>query len=929
MAKKVLLIEYEPRSVERLRGLLPAPEHAVTVAHDGEEGLNAFATSRFDLVLLAGMLPRLPSAEVIREIRKKGGATAPPILLMMSGYKGGNPKADAQRVGAFDILVKPFTDETLLAAVRAAVESTDLGARTMRIPTLNVSSLTSSDIFSDVLEDLGGESPPLVGESPAPLAPVARAPHGTESEVERRLQDTLSGLRKARAAASSTPSARETRLSTDAEIDRMISDTLSGISRPTRKTAPLAPYTAVSPREEAPAPTAPPAPQPVAPAPRLPETAPAISGSGPDRFDQYQIVEKIASGGMAELYKARRSGAEGFEKTVAIKKILPHLADDEQFIAMFADEAKLAAQLNHPNIVHIYDLGKIESGGYFIAMEYVEGRDLRAILEAGRETGSPLPVPLAVYVAAKVASALDYAHRRRDADGGELNIVHRDVSPQNILISYEGDIKLCDFGIAKAASKVSQTKSGALKGKIQYMSPEQAWGKPIDRRSDLFSLGVVLSEMLTGERLFRGDSDMTVLEKVRVAEVAAPSSINPEVPKSLDAIVLKTLAVNSDERHGNASDLLRDLESVLYSYSPAPGSADLAIYLHRLQSEEAAAAEARQREVARAPEEPERKRRSKGTPFARRATGSVPAVSIPSVPPPSPPPAAPIPAKKVSTGSGVFGTFSSKRVEAERKGRKPLFVAIGFAVVLLIGASIWLVQRGVPSLPTPASVTKLPATAIPEAVPTPLPELAGAAAPTPSPAVAMVDPKAVEAEVSRQLAARKKELEQAMQAGRSTRTAAEQVPPATEEEPAPLPSPEPAVVSVEPTLAPTEPPPAIVEVVPTRPPPAVSKEPEVSRGDLVGPGPGVIEPVLVSRPRVVYPPIARQQRVRVAGKVVLLVLVSEEGAVQETRLQQGLPSRSGINEAVISAVKSARFKPATKNGVPVKMWRTVVVDVQP
>lgn len=921
MAKKVLLIEYEPRSVERLRGLLPAPEHAVTVAHDGEEGLNAFSTSRFDVVLLAGMLPRLPSAEVIREIRKKGGATAPPILLMMSGYKGGNTKADAQRVGAFDILVKPFTDETLLAAVRSAEESTDLGARTMRIPTLSVSSLTSSDIFSDVLEDLGGEIP-------APSAPPARAAHGTESEVERRLQDTLSGLRKARAAASATPSARETRLSTDAEIDRMISDTLSGIARPTRKTAPLAPFAAAPPREEAPVPTAPAAPQPVAAAPRPPESAPTISGSGPDRFDQYQIVEKIASGGMAELYKARRSGAEGFEKTVAIKKILPHLADDEQFIAMFADEAKLAAQLNHPNIVHIYDLGKIESGGYFIAMEYVEGRDLRAILEAGRETGSPLPVPLAVYVAAKVASALDYAHRRRDADGRELNIVHRDVSPQNILISYEGDIKLCDFGIAKAASKVSQTQSGALKGKIQYMSPEQAWGKPIDRRSDLFSLGVVLSEMLTGERLFRGDSDMTVLEKVRAAEVAAPSSINPEVPKSLDAIVLKTLAVNSDERHGNASDLLRDLESVLYSYSPAPGSADLAIYLHRLQSEEAAAAETRQREVARAPEEPERKRRSKGTPFARRATGSVPAVAVPSVSQPTPPPAAQVPAKKVSTGSGVFGTFSSKRVEAERKGRKPLFVAIGIAVVALIGASIWLVQRGAPSRPAPAPATKLPATAIPEAVPTPLPELAGAAAATPSPAVAMVDPKAVEAEVSRQLAARKKELEQAMQAGRSGRTAGEQVPPTTEGEPAPLPSPE-AAVAVEPTLAPTEPLPAVVEAVPTRPPPAVLKEPEVSRGDLVGPGPGVIEPELISKPRVVYPPIARQQRVRVAGKVVLLVLVSEEGAVQETRLQQGLPSRSGINEAVISAVGSARFKPATKNGVPVKMWRTVVVDVKP
>ncbi len=231
-------------------------------------------------------------------------------------------------------------------------------------------------------------------------------------------------------------------------------------------------------------------------------------------------------------------------------------------------------------------------------MEYVDGRDLRSIEQSAREHSVPLPVPLAVYVASKVASALDYAHRRRDAEGHELNIVHRDVSPQNILISYEGDIKLCDFGIAKAASKASKTQSGALKGKIQYMSPEQAWGKPIDRRSDLFSLGVVLHELLTGERLFHGDTDISVLEKVRSADIAPPSRSNPEVPQNLDAVVLRALAKDPDERYANASDLLRDLESVLYSYTPAPGSADVAIYLHRLQAEETAVAEAKAREAA-------------------------------------------------------------------------------------------------------------------------------------------------------------------------------------------------------------------------------------------------------------------------------------------------------------------------------------------
>ena len=297
----------------------------------------------------------------------------------------------------------------------------------------------------------------------------------------------------------------------------------------------------------------------------------------------------------------------------------------------------------------------------------------------------PLPVSLAVYVASKVASALDYAHRRRDADGHELNIVHRDVSPQNILISYEGDIKLCDFGIAKAASKASKTQSGALKGKIQYMSPEQAWGKPIDRRSDLFSLGVVLHELLTGERLFQGDTDISVLEKVRSADIAPPSRSNPEVPQNLDAVVLRALAKEPDERYANASDLLRDLESVLYSYAPAPGSADVAIYLHRLQAEETAFDESKAREAAAQAEsvevqEPARKRKSKSAPIARRtgATPRVDAAGAASEPPaakppePSAPPAASrLPARCPARSSGRSRSRRRPRRRAARRSTPP------------------------------------------------------------------------------------------------------------------------------------------------------------------------------------------------------------------------------------------------------------------
>ncbi|MCA1611310.1 MAG: TonB family protein [Acidobacteria bacterium] len=946
MAKKVLLIDYEPRSVERVRTLLPSPEYAVSVAKDGEEGLTLAGASSFDLIVLGGMLPRLPSAEVIREIRRKGGATAPPILLVVSGYHGSNPKADAQRVGAFDIVVRPYTDEDFLGAVRSALDSGEAGARTMRIPVSDIAAaqpaLTSDDIFSDVLEDVASERSFSEVTPPRAVMP----PMTAEEQIEKRLRETLSGMvdrastRRPIAppppppplAFSGGAAPAVPRFSTDADIDRMISDTLSGLKTPPARPRPspdAAPEFGIQVETPPPAFAPPvlrasPPPSPAAPPsapPRSSQPHP-VSSSGPDQFGRYELLEKIASGGMAELSKARRSGVEGFQKIVAIKKILPHLADNDEFITMFADEAKLAAQLNHPNIVHIFDLGKIEAGGYFIAMEFVDGRDLRSLLQSARDFGTPLPVPLAVYIASKIAAALDYAHRRRDGEGRELNVVHRDVSPPNILISYEGDIKLCDFGIAKAASKASQTQSGALKGKVQYMSPEQAWGRPIDRRSDIFSLGCVLFEMLAEQKLFRGDTDLSVLEKVRAAQVVAPSTLNPEVPKALDAIVLKALAREPEERYGIASDMLRDLEGVLYSYTPAPGSADLAIYLHRLQAEESARQESLDREASRgAPPEPERKRKSKGAPVVRR-TGSTPKLVVPPHTLEAEAGASVPSEKKEPRNSGVFGSFSPKKLESERKSRVPLYAMIVIAALLLAGLAVWLTRR--PSAAAPVAIMP---TAVPAAAPTaaPLP-----AAVTPA---SGVDPKAIEEEVQRQLAARRKELQKTLASQKPAKETAPAAPvPAPKKvEGAPAaaprvtvhePAPEPARQQ-EP--APRESPPEPTAVPP--PPARAEAKEEISRGDLVGPGAGVVEPSLLSTPRVTYPAIARQQRLN--GKVVVLVLVTEDGQVSEARLQQGLPSRSGVNEAVVDAVRAAKFRAATKNGVAVKMWRTVVVDVRP
>jgi serine/threonine protein kinase len=241
---------------------------------------------------------------------------------------------------------------------------------------------------------------------------------------------------------------------------------------------------------------------------------------------------------------------------------------------MFVDEAKMVAGLSHPNIVQIFDLGEIEKS-YFIAMEYVHGRDLRTILKRAKEKELRLPLDLALRVASGLCAALEFAHRKKDDRGRPMEIVHRDVSPQNILISFEGDVKLTDFGIAKAATKASNTDRGALRGKLLYMSPEQAWGKALDRRSDLFSLGLVLYEMIADEKPFLAGNDgteMTILEKVRACQIAAPRSLNPRIPENLDRLVVKALQKDPDERFQDAAEMGRALDRAMRERQPlSPG----------------------------------------------------------------------------------------------------------------------------------------------------------------------------------------------------------------------------------------------------------------------------------------------------------------------------------------------------------------------
>jgi len=300
----------------------------------------------------------------------------------------------------------------------------------------------------------------------------------------------------------------------------------------------------------------------------------------PIPFGKYYLLERINVGGMAEVFKAKTFGVEGFERLLAVKRILPNIAEDEEFITMFIDEAKIAVQLQHANIAQIFDLGKVDES-FFIALEYVHGRDLRSIFDRMRNKGESLPIAMACYVIMQVCEGLDYAHNKRDGQGRELNLVHRDISPQNVLIGYEGECKLIDFGIAKAAGKASKTQAGILKGKFGYMSPEQVRGLPIDRRSDIFAVGIVLYELLTGERLFIGESDFSTLEKVRNVEIMPPSSYNKKIPQELERVVLKALARDPEDRYANAIDLHDDLQSFLYSVGEFFSRKDLAAWMKK------------------------------------------------------------------------------------------------------------------------------------------------------------------------------------------------------------------------------------------------------------------------------------------------------------------------------------------------------------
>lgn len=426
-------------------------------------------------------------------------------------------------------------------------------------------------------------------------------------------------------------------------------------------------------------------------------------------FGKYELLRKIASGGMGQVFLAREHSS--VERLVVLKLILPHLAEDDEFLTMFLEEARLVARLQHPNLVTILDLQEVE-GRHCLAMEYVQGDDVRRLDKQSRLKGRLLPAGLVMRVISEAAAGLDYAHKARDAQGQPLRLVHRDVSPQNILVGFDGAVKIIDFGVAKAASSGHHTATGVLKGKYPYMSPEQASGQAIDGRSDLFALGVVMWELLTGRRLFKGESDMMTLRLVKDCQVPKPSQINPKLPPGLDEVVLQALATTPDKRYPDCGAFRLALEDYILQQRLPASTAHLSAFLRELYAERIAA-EADPAKLDQLAEDADLDTKDKSNPSrshsvvppGHRSTPS--RVSVPS-------------GRSRHSVEALVGPAPQHRQEATR-GTQPLgrptperrpplipLVVSGVAVAIIAGAALLYFTRKPPEPVLPPTVATLP-----------------------------------------------------------------------------------------------------------------------------------------------------------------------------------------------------------------------------
>ncbi|MFT3691634.1 MAG: serine/threonine-protein kinase [Kofleriaceae bacterium] len=303
--------------------------------------------------------------------------------------------------------------------------------------------------------------------------------------------------------------------------------------------------------------------------------------------DRYTITERLDHGGMAEVFRGVAESMEGFKKAVAIKRILPNLTKNQKFVSMFLDEARLSLFLQHANIVQVFDISKTPDNAYFLVMEYVDGCNLKALIERSKQKNKRIDLAHSIYIMTECCKALNYAHFLEHPETNEpLGIVHRDISPPNILLSKNGEVKLVDFGLAKANTQIESTDQGVVKGKFSYLSPEAASGLEVDHRADVFAVGIILWEMFTGRRLFYGESDYQTVELVRQARVPSIAALNPEVEPELEAIVRKSLARDANNRYQNAADLGDALTQYLFSHRMKVSARDIASLVRDAQVEQ-------------------------------------------------------------------------------------------------------------------------------------------------------------------------------------------------------------------------------------------------------------------------------------------------------------------------------------------------------
>jgi serine/threonine-protein kinase len=451
-------------------------------------------------------------------------------------------------------------------------------------------------------------------------------------------------------------------------------------------------------------------------------------------FGRFEILGRIAFGGMAEIFLGRETSSVGATRMLAIKRILPHVADDPAFVEMFLDEARLAIQLNHPHICHIYEFGELE-GSYFIAMEWIHGAALGKIIRRARSKGG-LPPEIVARIVAQVAEALHYAHRARDANGQPLGIVHRDVSPQNIMVSYEGQVKLLDFGIAKAQSHTTKTQAGVVKGKFSYMSPQQCMGKPIDARADVFALGVVLYEALVGESLYHRPTEYETMRAVIEEPVPSVRDKKPKLPIELDAIVQKALQKDPEDRFKTAADMQGALEDWLARTGRAVTTAKIGELMEKLFEEQILAGPL----VDSTPFGSSFPRR-KGTdgtpdpgasnPTGKSATSPSGVVPVPGELPSQPSAgAAPLPAPAPVVASVV------QAPPHESAASRWMPAAIGLLALLIAGGiGAFVLTRSEPPPPTTTTTSAPPVAPTPTPpTPTPPPEPVAVPEPAPPPA---------------------------------------------------------------------------------------------------------------------------------------------------------------------------------------------------